>query len=117
MVPMAAVPIQAGPISYEQSMAMRGNLIQQQKDYQQKILKEKYPAVVALVFAVIITGICAALIFFQVKLITLTSISYYNGEAGLVAAFLGILTVIAIVITGRFSKRMLLYTFDDEIMP
>ena len=87
-------------MSYEQSMHMRQELFQQRKEFYRKRIRNDFPTAVALVFAFLIAGVSSLLIAMQIKLITTTNGSVNNGESGLWAGALGLLFVLAVVITG-----------------
>ena len=95
---MQTTQMQAAPIVVP--LVDRAEMRRQYGEYNRKIFNDKYPTAVALVFAFLIAAMCGLLIGMQSVLITSTSDSTRNGEAGLWAGAVGLLFVLAIVITG-----------------
>jgi hypothetical protein len=81
--------MQMNPQAYEQAIAFRQQLIQQQKEYFQKLIKERYPVKFAIATSAIMIIICLIEIAMQIIIIVNKAPYYYIG-GGIWAGLAGI---------------------------
>ena len=90
---------QLNPNAYEQALAFRHQIIQQQKQFFEKIIKERYPVKFAITTSVILILICLVEIAMQIILMVKKAHLYYVG-AGIWAGLLGIALAAITLATG-----------------
>jgi len=96
---------QLNPQAYEQALALRQQIIQQQKEYFKKLIKERYPVKFAIATSAILIVICLIEIVMQIIIIVNKAPLYYVG-AGIWAGLFGIVLAVLTMATGKPSKLL-----------
>ena len=104
MTPISTMP-QYGPNLYERMMIQRQNLRQQEREYQQKILEERYPVKFVVANSIIIVLLSIAAFVIQIMMILNKSLVYSFGTGIWIGVILLVIAFLAVAI----SKFVLLF--------
>lgn len=96
-------------MNYEQMMAYRSNLIQQRRQYMEKMLKENFPVKYVIVHSCLLIAICIISIVMQIMLIINKSGNYTVGSGIWVAAYFLFTVGLALLL----SKYIIIQRLDN----